>query len=176
MQIEVDRLTEAGESFAHTFAPEELSLEEERARLAAAAHVTGRASRKGEQVHLDGKITTTVEVLCDRCLRPVEMPVEVDFDVTYIPAGAEGRIVEEEAELDERDLGLSVIGGETVRLDELAREQILLALPTRLLCREDCKGLCQQCGADLNESACDCPGAGTDPRWGALAALKRQGE
>ena len=71
-------------------------------------------------------------------------------------------------------MGLAAFEGDSIDLDELVREQILLALPTRHLCREDCKGLCQKCGADLNAGDCSCEQGETDPRWAALADFKRR--
>lgn len=174
MRIEVDRLNEAGETFARTYAPEELQLEAE-TRLVSAANVSGRASKKREQVRLRGKLTASVEVACDRCVAPVIVPVDADFDVTYIPVEAD--ITEPEAtELQEDDLSFAVYEGGHVDLDELMREQVLLALPTRQLCREDCKGLCPNCGADLNAQSCRCEQPQIDPRWAALATLKKSDE
>src|SRR5215213_1252628 len=79
----------------------------------------------------------------------------------------------EEVELQAEDLILSAYEGDAVDLDELVREQILLALPSRHLCREDCKGLCQRCGANLNNGPCSCEQGEVDPRWAALADLKK---
>ena len=70
-------------------------------------------------------------------------------------------------------MDFSTYDGDRIDLDEIVREQILLALPTRQLCAEDCKGLCPSCGANLNEKACGCEQQQTDPRWSALEALKR---
>ncbi len=66
--------------------------------------------------------------------------------------------------------------GEHVDLDDLVREQILLALPTRQLCRDDCKGLCPTCGANLNQTTCDCSAEEIDPRFAALAQLLAEEE
>src|SRR5215213_1677197 len=79
----------------------------------------------------------------------------------------------ENVELQAEDLILSAYEGDAVDLDELVREQILLALPSRHLCREDCKGLCQKCGANLNDAPCSCEQGEVDPRWAALADLKK---
>ncbi|HEY0079079.1 MAG TPA: DUF177 domain-containing protein [Pyrinomonadaceae bacterium] len=171
MRIEVDRLSERGEAFAHTYAPDELTLDEEGVSLTTSVSVEGRAARKGSEVRLRGRIGTTVEVACDRCLRPVPFSVEEDFNARLEPAEMETEN-EELAELQPEDLDVSVYEGDSVDVDELVREQILLALPTRLHCREDCKGLCPTCGADLNETTCACEQKEIDPRWAGLAALK----
>lgn len=174
MHIEVDRLDEAGESFAHTYAPGALSLNDEWAHLSAETSVSGRASKKGEQVRVRGKLTGTAEVGCDRCLQPVALPLEVEFDVQYIPAET-ARAAPESVELLDQDLNASIYEDGAVDIDELAREQVLLTLPLRVLCREDCKGLCPTCGADLNTETCGCEQREVDPRWAALADLKKNG-
>ena len=171
MRIEVENLTAAGSPFEHTYAPGEVELEDEGARLLAGASVRGSASRKGEEVRLRGEIRTEVELLCDRCLAPTRAPLAVEFDTSFIPREAEAAKAEN-VELLAEDLGLSAYDGEAVDLDELVREQILLALPSRRLCREDCKGLCPKCGTDLNAGHCSCEQGETDPRWSALADLK----
>ena len=172
MRIEVENLTAAAQPFAHTYRPEEVELEEEGARLVADAAVEGSATRKGEQVRLRGEIKTEVELLCDRCAAPQRTPLAVEFDTSFIPQEVEA-VKAENVELQAEDLILSAYEGDAVDLDDLVREQILLALPSRYLCREDCQGLCQNCGADLNAGACSCGQTEADPRWAALAALKK---
>ncbi|HEX8473609.1 MAG TPA: DUF177 domain-containing protein [Pyrinomonadaceae bacterium] len=173
VRIEVERLNERGESFAHTYNLDALALDDEDAQLTGETRITGRASRKDEQVRLVGKIETGVEVHCSRCLRPVKVPVEAEFDERYIPAATES-LTDELAELQPDDLGFSTYEGESVDVDDLVREQVLLALPMRPLCREDCKGLCPTCGTDLNVDACSCEQKEIDPRWAALASLKQE--
>jgi uncharacterized protein len=171
MRIELDKLGEAGGQFAHAYEPEEIVLDEEHVRLTKAPEVVGRASRSGHRVRLRGRLAARAEVDCDRCLQAVDVPVETDFDVTYVPA-ADYLAEREAAELQEDDLGLSVFDGEAIDVDELVREQVLLALPTRALCREECKGLCPVCGADRNQETCACEPQEADPRWAALKDLR----
>ena len=172
MRIEIERLDERGEAFAHRYAKGELSLDEETALLAGEASVEGRATRKGDEVRLRGALAAEVEVYCDRCAAAIVAPLAVEFDTSFLPAEVEKAVVEN-VELQAGDLDRSVYEDGAVDLDDLVREQILLALPTRNLCREDCKGLCPTCGANLNAGACDCAGGEIDPRWAALADLKK---
>lgn len=171
MKIEIERLTEGGEDFERTYTPEELSLEDEFARLATRVRVSGHASRKRGEVEVKGSLDTTVELPCDRCVVPVVFPVNVDFkaELGFADANAGGA---EATELQDADMDFSTVEGDAVDLDEIVREQILLALPARNLCDQDCKGLCPTCGANLNERECDCGHKEIDPRWSALAALK----
>src|SRR5437016_3111667 len=130
MRIEVENLSASGMPFAQTYAPGEVELDEEGARLASEASVGGSATRKGEEVRLRGEIRAEVEVTCDRCLAVVRVPLAVEFDTAFIPrekAAGES----ENVELLTEDMGLAAYEGDAVDLDDLVREQILLALPYR---------------------------------------------
>ena len=166
MRIELDKLEKSGNSFAHVYEPDEIVLDEEHTRLIRPPKVMGRVSQTDREVRLRGKITARAEVDCDRCLKSVEAPVETEFDVTYVPS--KDYRSNEAAELQEEDLSLSVFDGETIDIDELVREQILLALPSRALCGEECLGICPVCGSDRNINPCDCQTKEIDPRWAAL--------
>ena len=172
MRIEVENLTEAGRHFEHTYAPGALELDSESAALSREARVGGRASRRGEEIRVKGQIEAGIEVACDRCLAPVAVPLEVEFETAFIPQ-ERAAAADENVELHDEDMGLAAFEGDSIDLDELVREQILLALPARHLCREDCAGLCPACGADLNAGHCGCEQKQTDPRWAALADLKK---
>jgi uncharacterized protein len=171
VRIELDKLEGKSASFAHSYGADELVLDDEHARLVEPPQVTGRINRSGHEVRLRGEIKARAEVDCDRCLRRVSVPVETSFDVTYVPASD---YVEQDgaAELQEDDLAVSVYEDETIDVDELVREQVLLAMPARALCTEDCKGLCPVCGVNRNETSCECESEQTDPRWGSLKDIK----
>lgn len=170
MRIEIEQLEGGGKAFAHTYEPEELILDEERARITEPPQIRGQASRKGNEIRLRGSVTARAEVDCDRCLKSIAVPIETEFDATYIPAS--DYVLNEKAELQEDDLLLSVYEGDAIDVDEIVREQILLALPARALCGEECKGLCPVCGNDRNTNACACADEETDPRWSALKDLR----
>ncbi|HEX8457146.1 MAG TPA: DUF177 domain-containing protein [Pyrinomonadaceae bacterium] len=175
MRIEVDKLNETARPVSAVYAPGELELEDETTRLVSEAKLEGRAAKRREQVRLQGTIDASVEVHCDRCVAPVHIPVNAEFDVTYVPE--EALVTDAEAtELQADDLTFATYAGDEIDLNELAREQLLLALPARHLCREDCKGLCLTCGEDLNTESCHCDAQEIDPRWAALAELKKDGK
>jgi uncharacterized protein len=111
-----------------------------------------------------------VELECDRCLRAIAFPVAASFDVDYVPASKYA--AEPAAELLDDDLAVAVFDGEAIDIDDLVREQVILALPSRALCREDCKGLCPVCGIDKNLKGCECESQPVDPRWAALNNLR----
>jgi uncharacterized protein len=173
MRIEVENLTREGKPFSQKYAPGEIDLEEEDARLVSEASVEGSARLKGDEVSVRGEISAEVEVNCDRCLAAVRVPLEVKFDTAFIPK-EKAAVKTENVELLAEDMALAAFEGDELDVDELVREQILLALPLRRLCREECRGLCPECGADLNSTRCSCEQGGVDPRWSALAELKKE--
>jgi uncharacterized protein len=170
VRIELDKLEGQFAKFAHSYSAGELVLDDEHARLVEPAQVTGRINRSGHEVRLRGRIMARAEVDCDRCLRQVIVPVDAGFDVTYVPAS--DYVEQGVAELQEEDLGVSVYEDEAIDIDELVREQVLLNIPARALCSEDCRGLCPVCGANRNETPCECESQKTDSRWGALKDIK----
>lgn len=170
MRIELDKLDERGGSFAHVYLPEEFALDEENMRLTETPEVSGRIKRDGHQVRLQGTINARAEIDCNRCLASIDVPVSTSFEVTYVPAT--DYAADETAELHEEDLSVSVFDGDAIDIDDLVREQVLLALPTRALCRDDCKGLCPVCGVNKNQHACACESKEVDPRWQALKDLR----
>jgi uncharacterized protein len=110
------------------------------------------------------------EVLCARCVEPVPLPVAGDFDLIFRPESADAESGERAITTDETEIGY--YGESGLLLEDVVREQVLLSLPSRTLCRPDCKGLCPRCGQNLNVAKCSCDEASADPRWNALAGLK----
>ncbi len=111
--------------------------------------------KTGESVSVRGRIATAATLQCVRCLKDFEWPVDTALEVFAERSGS-GRRAEEEAL--ERDDVMKFHDGRQLDLREEAREALLLELPMVPHCREDCRGLCPRCGADLNEGPCGCPG------------------
>jgi len=170
MRIELENLEGSKGDFAHVYQPDELNPVDERVSLIAPATVNGKVRLSGNEVFVNGHVDARVEVECDRCLKPVELPVSADFTLEYI-SGSEYES-SQAAELTEAELSVSVFDGQALDVDEIVKEQILLAVPTRMLCREDCKGICPECGMDRNTGECNCITNDIDPRWAALKDLK----
>jgi uncharacterized protein len=170
VRIELENLEGGKGDFAHVYQPDELNPVDERVRLTAPAAVTGKVRLSGNEVFVSGHVDTRAQVECDRCLQPVEAPVSADFALEYI-TGSEYES-SEVAELTEAEMSVAVFDGEGLDVDEIVKEQILLAVPTRMLCREDCKGICPECGIDRNTGECSCGADNIDPRWAALKNLK----
>ena len=169
MQIELATLEGTRGEFNHVYNPGELSLNDERVCLAGATEVSGRITRSPEKIRVKGKVKGAVEVECDRCLQELELPIDPEFDLEYVTEGEYNRL--HAAELLEEDLNLSVFDGEVIDIDEIVREQALLAVPSQVLCNENCKGLCEKCGANRNLVDCGCETKAMDPRWAELKKL-----
>ncbi len=155
--------------FDFTLAPEEIDLEEEEARLKAPAHVTGRIVKHIAHTQVKGRIEADLEIECTRCLQKIDKKFDIPFEAAFV--APENYTQAKEAELQAEDLDVSVLEGNEIDLTELVREQILLNLPEQIFCREDCKGLCEKCGANRNLINCKCEETEIDPRWQGLKDL-----
>lgn len=169
MRIELENLEGGKGDFARVYQPEELNPVDERVRLIEPAQVTGKVRLAGNDVFVNGHVESRAQVECDRCLQLVELPISADFALEYIP-GPEYES-SEVAELTEAAMLVAVFDGRAIDVDEVVKEQILLAVPTRMLCRENCKGICPECGTDRNTGDCKCVADDIDPRWAALKNL-----
>ncbi len=169
MRVELGSLEGKGSKFAHGYAPGELVLDDDRIALTQPPGVFGRIIRKGNEVVVEGQLTAVIQVECDRCLRPVTLPIQSEFAVEFVTTEAYKAL--EVSELGEEDLALSVFDGEFIDVDEIVAEQLMLAVPSQAICRADCKGLCAVCGADRNLNECDCKATEMDPRWSTLKEL-----
>lgn len=116
------------------------------------------------------------EVPCARCLEAVRHELGGDFDLLFRPLGADTPLGDSPAErsLTAPDTEIGYYQGEGLVLEDVLREQVLLSLPARTLCRPDCQGLCPRCGRNLNTEPCACEDKPSDPRWSALSGLRSQ--
>ena len=144
-----------------------------------ALHAVGRAQlieeRHGkhqliQDIRINGELSTTLELPCARCLEPVIQEVRRKFDLLYRPLGADaGR---EELSVTGAEAEVSYYQGDGLLLEDAVREQVLLAVPLKVICREDCKGLCPHCGTNQNLERCSCSEPMEDPRWTALKDIR----
>ena len=177
MLITIRELMVRPVDFDEKFAPGSIDLGTE-VRQASALETQGRATLVEEHqagravirdVRLVGGFATRVELRCARCLEPVFRDLKADFDLLYRPAGTvEGH----EVSIREADTEIGFFKGEGVELEDVLREQVLLAVPVKAVCREDCRGLCPHCGKNLNAEACQCHPEEQDPRWEGLREIR----
>ncbi|MBK9216356.1 MAG: DUF177 domain-containing protein [Chloracidobacterium sp.] len=150
------------------FADDEIDLAGE-ARLTGPAVFDGEVFRDDARTYLGGMITATVEADCSRCLEQVTRAFEIPFRDVFVDASLETD--RPETEISEDDLDESLVIGGRVDIAEVVREQILLAMPEQIFCKDDCRGLCPICGGNRNLIDCSCEKNEIDPRWAGLKNL-----
>jgi uncharacterized protein len=123
------------------------------------------AQQAGPDVVVRGRLMGAFQRTCRRCLEPVRAGIDEEVGLLYRAGSAEW---EEDEAADVFPLPRSA----TLDLTEPLREQVLLAVPGYVLCREDCRGLCPRCGTNWNTAACQCASDGVDDRWAPLRQLK----
>lgn len=178
MFIEIQQLEHNPIDFNEELRPGAIDLGAELQQLTP-LHASGRAQlveehhgkhEKIQDIRLKGELTAKFEMACARCLEPMVQDVARDFDLLYRPLGADaGR---EELSITAAEAEVSYYEGEGLLLEDALREQVLLALPLKAICREDCKGLCPHCGTNLNDTECSCAEPVEDPRWSALKEIR----
>lgn len=152
-----------------TIEAESIELDIENANVVGPVDVRGLITKSSSGVSLTGRLSGAVEIACDRCLEPVSRPVDIELDLEFAPKDQlEGNA---DIELHADDMKLDAIEGSEIDLADIAREQILLDLPQQFFCKDDCRGLCEKCGTNLNLKDCDCEDDEIDPRWAALKNL-----
>jgi uncharacterized protein len=169
MQLDLTRLHQGLNQFSRVLPPDDIGQEGEAYRIAEPVHVDIQIHKDKERFRLVGTVRTRLELACSRCLEPFSLPIDSAFDLRYLPVDAAAGS-EHDREVREDDLDASVYRDDQIDLDELLREQFYLALPMKPLCRDDCAGLCPQCGTNRNTGTCSCTPQWEDPR---LAPLKR---
>lgn len=131
---------------------------------------------ENETVFARGTLRGQARVACSRCVGAVELGVNEDFQLTFLPrAQFDDKPAEPDAEIDEDDLDLDLAAhdGTEVNVAPVLRDHVVLSVPYAPLCSDDCKGLCDQCGANLNETTCDCKSPTSESPWTALEQLKK---
>jgi uncharacterized protein len=121
-------------------------------------------------IRLKGQYSGRFEVPCARCIEPVEIPLSTQFDLIFRPVGVDGGAAERSISVSETEIGY--YQRDSLMLEDVLREQVLLSLPVRTLCKPDCKGLCPRCGVNRNLQTCSCDEGKADPRWESLTGLR----
>ena len=164
--IQLEQLQEEPVLFDESFAPGLIDYTAEGIRQVAALKVKGIATLLEREIHIQGSLETRVEMDCARCLEPVAQDVKRPFDLFYHPLDDSPEGSELAVPRGEEDLGF--YSGPGLVLEEVAKEQVLLSLPMRSICRPDCAGWCPICGINRNREKCNCSEPTGDPRWAAL--------
>ena len=169
MRIDVSKLEEEPLRFNEEFSVDPERLDVESVTAPVAVRLEGEVRPHDDHFTVSGRCRAEGPLACSRCLDPVPWMVEESFAVEFRLEASTP--LDADLGLDEDDLDVVFIEGGGLDLEELAAEQVLLALPMRHICDESCAGLCPRCGANRNrDGACSCEPE-IDPRWHALADL-----
>jgi DUF177 domain-containing protein len=178
MFLDIKELELHAIDFTEEFQPDVIDLGEE-GKLRGPLKTSGRAELVEEHhgknqvikdIRLRGRLSTGLELPCARCVEPVKEDVNREFELLYRPLGADAGRDELSVTVAEAEIGY--YQGEGILLEDVLREQVLLAIPLKVTCRPDCKGLCPQCGKNLNQEQCSCSTELEDPRWAALKEVR----
>jgi uncharacterized protein len=129
--------------------------------------VDATLEKTGTQLYLRADIKTIGRFECDRCVGQFDRPLTSTYQMNYVWDEADT------GSLDPAEIQIIPPGLSIINIAEDVRQTILLSVPLKVLCREDCKGLCPQCGKNLNEGACACRESGVDSRWDKLRSLQK---
>ena len=162
------------EEINRQYAPEAFPPAEGDFRIAEPVELTVRLTKDSKKIRLTGRLRTTLEVECSRCLDAFRVPVDADLDQMFLPEGTEITGASDDDDEDggqEADAGVSFYKDDTIDLGGLMRDEFYIALPMKPLCKVDCKGLCPVCGVNWNRETCTCKIEWTDSRMDSLRTL-----
>lgn len=151
MELHLNRLEAGPLELEFSLQPDRL----ERAHLKGPLTCWVRLEPHREQVKLKGRYSAELSLPCDACTQPTDLKASGEFELILVPQEEEADLPED-LELSLESLDMDYYQGNTLNLGPYFEDQLILDLPFRVLCSEDCKGLCGKCGADLNQGPCGC--------------------
>lgn len=159
----------------HTHFPGLADLEKSgEARFATPLAIDLSARITGGQVEVKGTLGLTVEQPCGRCLEPFTGELSTTIELFFVDEAEQHQETEEgeEVELTEEALSKETFSGDRIDLTQYIQDEVVMALPQTPLCSNTCKGLCRECGKDLNKGACGCDTSTCHPAFAKLKVLK----
>jgi uncharacterized protein len=166
VKIELNRIEDEPLRFEEQIELEADRLDDSLVAGVVSVRVSGTVRASAGRFLVAGSYRAAGPLLCARCLEPVEWRAEEEFSIELRLPGSHP--VGDELELDGDELEVAFLHGDVLDVSDLAAEQVLLALPMRVVCDDACAGLCPRCGANRNiADACSCEPE-VDPRWHAL--------
>ena len=175
MRVRIDEIPESGRTLRFHWDEDRLRLflppdDPFDLKLLRPVNVVLNLNRRPDHIRITGKIEGSLEVNCHRCLRPFPLSLNEPVDIYMV---ANDRMPKDEAkELEPDELLYEFFDGEVIEVDRLVAEQIFLALPVKLVCSDDCMGICPGCGANLNEDTCRCKAPASRSPFEMLRAIK----
>ena len=179
MRINIDDISDSGIGLTFAESAESFPLLLELSRSAECVFLMPltidlRIRRIGQMFEADGRFETRVRLSCSRCLADYETPLAADFNLSFSREQPESADPARHAEIElgAEEVGLILFQGEEIDLRDPVQEEVLMAVPIKTLCQPECKGLCPQCGADLNQDVCGCERKSINPKFAVLKGLK----
>lgn len=172
--IDLKDLAQDPVSVEGQFAPGDIDFTGEPVRQTGPLQWSAKIERAGEDIRVAGTLEVPVELSCSRCLEPVIQEIEKPFDLFFRQIDDSVFDEDDEIELSDEDTRTSFFSGTQLAVGDILREQVLLALPMKALCKVDCQGLCPSCGTNLNQGACACPKEQFSPHMDQLLEIKRK--
>jgi len=173
--LDLSRMRDSRDRVDRTLEPSALpAADAEEFRVEAPVRLAFDISKDGSQFRLVGHVASSLTLACGRCLDDIVLPVDLAFDLLYLPH--KDNAGEAEVEVGDDGLTTAFYGNDEIDLGQLVLEQFYLAVPMKPLCRESCRGLCPECGTNLNTATCSCVREWTDPRLDGLRVLRDPGD
>ncbi len=172
LSLNLAKIRTAEEHFERVYQPEELGSGDDAYTVVTPVSLVFDIHKDKDTFRLVGRVKTTLGLPCSRCLEPFTIDVDAPFDLRYQPLAEPQGPSEREVAAD--DMDTAFYENDEIDLGQLMGEQFYLTLPMKPLCKDDCKGLCSNCGTNLNKATCDCNTQWEDPRLAALRALKKE--
>ena len=167
--LNLNKIRTAQDRIEQVHQPDQFAPDEDY-RVVAPVSLAFDVFKDKQAFRLAGRVLTTLELKCSRCLEPFTVPVDHEFDLRYQPHTATSG--DSEKEIEEDDLTTAFYEKEEIDLGQLMHEQFVLSLPMKPLCSDACGGLCPICGTNLNKGTCECKPVWEDPRLAALRELR----
>jgi uncharacterized protein len=160
--VNISKLSEGTHRYSFEVRPENLLLD---GRFVELILVDATIDKTGRQLFLKSDIRTKATLTCDRCLAEFQNELAAQYRIVYITDDLTAK--------EEEDAEIQFLSPDANLLDlgEDVRQFLLLAIPQKILCREECKGLCPECGTNRNVKSCECAATEVDPRWDALRKI-----
>ncbi|MCK5574012.1 MAG: DUF177 domain-containing protein [Bacteroidetes bacterium] len=163
MKIQVGGLSQGTYTYQFHSTPEELGLDD---RFPSEVIIDATLEKAATQIFLDVAVTTDGRVECDRCVTQLRLPLKNTYRMYYVWDGAEAGV------LDPLEVRVFSPGLPMINISDDVRQTVLLSVPLKLLCKANCRGLCPECGTNMNVDSCTCSGQSSDGRWEALRTLR----
>jgi uncharacterized protein len=149
LRIAVEDLREGVSTLEFTCKPEEISLDLDDVNFTSPVDIKLKLFKQGDKIYVKAELSVNIERECDRCLKLVHEVLTGNMEIQYRPTPKMDSLIMD-------DIGIGYYLGEYIELSDDIRESLMLELPVKVLCSEDCKGFCPKCGQNLNESKCNC--------------------